>query len=162
MVHELRRIERETAERPGRDRAAPAVPEQLSAAAVGGRARVGAPPAAPATRRPAGPSDEGEVEGPDGSRPTLAGAASDQLRTTLALISGYSQTLLNLELDDDERRQYLNGIVLAVDNLSEQAGEILAIAEDDTRQAPIRPSESGPSLRLVRPGVAGRLDGGGA
>ena len=161
MVHELRRIEGETAEPTGPDRPAPALPEHLPAAEEGARARVGAAPASPPVpviRRPADPSDASESEGPEGSRPTLAGAASDQLRTTLALISGYSQTLLNLDLDDDERRQYLNGIVVAVEDLSEQAAEILAIAEDDARQAPGRPSERGPSLRLVRPGIAGRLE----
>ncbi len=160
MVHELPRIERETAERAGPNRAAPAAPGHVSAAEEGGRARVGAPPASP-QRRLDGPAGAIDAEGPEGTRPTLAGAASDQLRTTLALISGYSQTLLNLELDDDERRQYLNGIVLAVDDLSEQAEEILAIAEDDARQVPMWPSESGPSLRLVRPSGAGRLDGHG-
>lgn len=161
MVHELPRSERETAKRPGPSRAASAGPEHLPAGEEGGRGRVAEPPASP-PRQLDRANGGGEPEGTEGSRSTLAGAASDQLRTTLALISGYSQTLLNLELDDDERRQYLNGIVMAVDNLSEQAEEILAIAEDDTRQAPILPSESGPSLRLVRPGGPGEPDRDGA
>ena len=54
-------------------------------------------------------------------------AAADQLRRTLALISGYSQTLLHLQLDEAERRDCLRGMVRAVESLSDQAEEILVL-----------------------------------
>ncbi len=65
-----------------------------------------------------------------GARSGDAVAATDQLRRTLALISGYSQTLLHLQLDEAERSHYLNGIVRAVESLSEQAEEILDLVVD--------------------------------
>ena len=58
----------------------------------------------------------------------LAGAASYELRSTLALISGYSQSLLHLALDEDTRRHYLERMSHAADNLGRLADEILEIS----------------------------------
>lgn len=61
-----------------------------------------------------------------------------QVRSTLALISGYSQTLLHLSLDEDTRRRYLRQMTVAADWLAEIAEEILArpAADADPRPAP--------------------------
>jgi len=66
-------------------------------------------------------------------------AASDQLRRTLALISGYSQTLLHLQLDEAERSRCLHGMVRAVETLSEQADEILGLVADHEPLPAVRP-----------------------
>lgn len=82
-----------------------------------------------------------------GARSGDAVAATDRLRRTLALISGYSQTLLHFQLDEAERSHYLDGMVRAVESLSEQAEEILglvaehgAVPEGQPVVAPERPS----------------------
>jgi hypothetical protein len=61
-----------------------------------------------------------------------------QVRSTLALISGYSQTLLHLSLDEDTRRRYLRQMTVAADWLAEIAEEILARpgTDEDPRPAP--------------------------
>ena len=74
----------------------------------------------------------------DASRTLLAGAVSHELRTTLALISGYSQSLLHLSLDDETRRSYLERILEATDTLTEFADQILDLSV---------PGQGGPALR---------------
>lgn len=60
--------------------------------------------------------------------PLLAGAMSHELHAALALISGYSQSLLHLPLDDDTRRRYLERILSATDSLTEFADRVLEVA----------------------------------
>ena len=64
----------------------------------------------------------------DASRLLLAGAVSHELRTTIALISGYSQSLLRLSLDEETRRSYLERILAATDTLAEFADQILDLS----------------------------------
>lgn len=67
-------------------------------------------------------------------RPLLAGAVSHELRATLALISGYGQSLLHLPLDDVTRRRYLERILAATEVLAEFADKIVDVAvPDETR-----------------------------
>jgi signal transduction histidine kinase len=66
--------------------------------------------------------------GEDASRLLLAGAVSHELRTTIALISGYSQSLLRLSLDEETRRFYLERILAATDTLAEFADQILDLS----------------------------------
>ena len=67
-------------------------------------------------------------------------ALSFELRSTLALISGYSQALLHLPLGDDSRRQYLEQIPVAAANLAELVNEILGATDEAEAEArPIRP-----------------------
>ncbi len=74
----------------------------------------------------------GELD--DTWRPLLAGAVSHELRATLALISGYGQSLLHLPLDDVTRRRYLERILAATEVLTEFADQIVSVAvPDDTR-----------------------------
>jgi two-component system, OmpR family, sensor histidine kinase VicK len=74
----------------------------------------------------------GELD--DAWRPLLAGAVSHELRATLALISGYGQSLLHLPLDDVTRRHYLERILTATDVLAEFADQIVDVAvPDETR-----------------------------
>jgi len=87
----------------------------------------------------------------EGARSGDAVAASDQLRRTLTLISGYSQTLLHLQLDEAERSHYLNGIVRAVESLSEQAEEILGLVADHRAVPAGRPVVT-PERPAVPPG----------
>jgi signal transduction histidine kinase len=61
-------------------------------------------------------------------RSLVAGAVSHELRATLALISGYSQSLLHLQLDDVTRRRYLERILSATDVLAGCADQILDVA----------------------------------
>ena len=65
------------------------------------------------------------------SRSILADAVSHEMRSTLALISGYSQSLLHLPLDDGTQRQYLQRISQAAESLTELADEVLDIAAAD-------------------------------
>ncbi len=73
----------------------------------------------------------------DGSGPAktlrsiLAAAAAHELRSTLALVSGYSQSLQHLALDAATRRQYLDRIVSAATTLTECADELVGLADDD-------------------------------
>ncbi len=61
-------------------------------------------------------------------RPLLAGAVAHELRASLALISGYSQSLLHLPLDEATRRRYLERILSATEALTEFADQILDVA----------------------------------
>ena len=82
-----------------------------------------------APERPVAPTPtEPELGSDDGWRPLLAGALSHELRATLALISGYSQSLLHLPLDDATRRRYLERIQAATETLTEFADQILEMA----------------------------------
>ena len=63
----------------------------------------------------------------DGEWPLLAGAMTQELHAALALISGYSQSLLHLPLDDETRRRYLERILSATDALSEFADRVLEV-----------------------------------
>ena len=64
-------------------------------------------------------------------RSILAAAAAHELRSTLALVSGYSQSLQHLALDAATRRQYLERIISAATTLTECADELVGLADDD-------------------------------
>jgi two-component system sensor histidine kinase KdpD len=63
----------------------------------------------------------------DSARSALLEALSRELRTTLALVSGYSQTLLHLDLDDEERGRYLARISVASEHVAELTEEVLSV-----------------------------------
>ncbi len=72
----------------------------------------------------------------DGSaRSALLEALTREMRTTLALVSGYSQTLLHLDLADEERGRYLARISIASEHVAELTEEVLSItaSENDGR-----------------------------
>jgi two-component system sensor histidine kinase KdpD len=69
---------------------------------------------------------------------TLAGATSRELRATLALISGYSQSLLHLSLDEPTRRQYLERMSQAAESLSRLADRILDLADAGSERPALR------------------------
>lgn len=71
---------------------------------------------------------EGADEDTAVSRAMLADAVSHELRSTLALITGYSQSLLHLPLDDGTQRQYLHRISRAAESLTELADEVIGLA----------------------------------
>ncbi len=64
-------------------------------------------------------------------RSILAAAAAHELRSTLALVSGYSQSLQHLALDAATRRQYLERIISAATTLTECADELVGLADDE-------------------------------
>jgi len=71
--------------------------------------------------------DHPNVHGEE-DRALLAGAVAHELRTTLSLISGYSQSLLHLALDDETRRRYLERILAETDTLTEFADQIVELS----------------------------------
>ncbi len=83
----------------------------------------------------------------DELRARRVSALSFELRSTLALISGYSQALLHLPLDDESRRQYLEQIPVAAANLADVANELLSIAAE--AEAPERRVAESPPPRLT-------------
>jgi len=97
-------------------------------------------PAAPLGRL-AGGSREGtgsSGQTADGStKSALIEALSREVRTTLALVSGYSQTLLHLDLDDEERDRCLARISVASAHVAELTEEMLSIAAATNDGGPI-------------------------
>ncbi len=88
--------------------------------------------------RPARTAGGGDpVQTPDAGVPPktlrsiLAAAAAHELRSTLALVSGYSQSLQHLALDAATRRQYLERIISAATTLTECADELVGLADDE-------------------------------
>lgn len=86
------------------------------------------------TRLPArptrGPRDRNASAGQtaDGyATSALLEALSREVRTTLALVSGYSQTLLHLDLDDEERVRDLARISIASEHVAELTEEMLLV-----------------------------------
>jgi two-component system, OmpR family, phosphate regulon sensor histidine kinase PhoR len=61
-------------------------------------------------------------------RDSFVATVSHELRTPLALIKGYAETLLHLELDDAERRHYIERIDEVADRLRDLVTEILNIS----------------------------------
>jgi two-component system phosphate regulon sensor histidine kinase PhoR len=61
-------------------------------------------------------------------RDSFVATVSHELRTPLALIKGYAETLLHLELDDAERRHYVERIDEVTDRLRDLVTEILNIS----------------------------------
>ncbi|MGC8633254.1 MAG: sensor histidine kinase [Candidatus Limnocylindrales bacterium] len=81
---------------------------------------------------------ESQVEGADAAsgsprtlRSILVAAAAHELRSTLSLVSGYSQSLQYLALDAPTRRQYLERIISAATALAECADELVELADDE-------------------------------
>ncbi len=64
-------------------------------------------------------------------RSILVAAAAHELRSTLSLVSGYSQSLQYLGLDAATRRQYLERIISAATTLTECADELVELADDE-------------------------------
>ena len=74
----------------------------------------------------------------DGStKSALIEALSREVRTALALVSGYSQTLLHLDLDDDERDRCLARISVASAHVAELTEEMLSVAAAKNDVCPI-------------------------
>jgi len=71
------------------------------------------------------------------AKAALLAAISRDMRTTLALVSGYSQTVLHLDLDDKERARCLTRISLATERVAELTNEMLSLtaSQDDGRPA---------------------------
>lgn len=92
----------------------------------------------------------------DPQRLALAGVAGEGLRSTLALIGGYGQSLLHLALDDDTRRRCTEGLLAAADSLAELTDRILelALSRDGTPQLRRHPvAVDWLAGRLERPGA---------
>ncbi len=85
----------------------------------------------PGGERPAGPRPRIE-------KSVLAGAIYHELRSTLGLISGYSESLLHLDLDEATRRRYLERLASAAASLSEIADQLLDLAAADPRRPIVR------------------------
>lgn len=64
-------------------------------------------------------------------REGFVATVSHELRTPLALMKGYADTLLHLELDDDEQRAYLERMAHTTERLTDLVTEILDIAHLD-------------------------------
>ena len=62
-------------------------------------------------------------------RESFVATVSHELRTPLALIKGYSESLLHLELEDEERRHYLERIDEVTDRLRDLVTEILNVTQ---------------------------------
>ncbi|HWP63250.1 MAG TPA: HAMP domain-containing sensor histidine kinase [Candidatus Binatia bacterium] len=92
---------------------------------------------------PVRPGQDVRVERPASPRPriektVLAGAIYHELRSTLGLISGYSESLLHLDLDEPTRRRYLERLASAAASLSEIADQLLDLAAADPRRPIVR------------------------
>lgn len=109
------------------------------------------------------PSERWAVEAGEPSVATfsspVAETLSGQLEATLSLISGYSQTLLELDLDAAERRRYASAMLVETENVTELTRAILAIT-DDRPAATVAPAiRSLPAPRsLGRPAVAASME----
>ncbi len=124
MVDQVRAVATATApaSRIRADGAASAGPPPTPEAAFPSQAARRAAPDAPSLAAE-GPEEDAAV-----SRAMLADAVSHELRSTLALITGYSQSLLHLPLDDGTQRQYLHRISRAAESLTELADEVIGLA----------------------------------
>ncbi|MGA3029412.1 MAG: histidine kinase dimerization/phospho-acceptor domain-containing protein [Candidatus Limnocylindrales bacterium] len=73
----------------------------------------------------------------DGSaREALLEALAREVRTALALVSGYSQTLLHLDLADEERGRYLARISVASEHVAELTEEVLSVTASENDGLP--------------------------
>jgi two-component system sensor histidine kinase KdpD len=79
----------------------------------------------------------GPHEADTSARSALLEALSRDVRTTLALVSGYSQSLLHLNLDDQERARFLTRISIATEHVAELTNEMLSLttSQDSGRPA---------------------------
>jgi len=68
----------------------------------------------------------------DELRSSFVAAVSHELRTPLALIDGYAQSLLHLELDETVRRGYLERLGAAVERVAGLVDQIVDIAQLDS------------------------------
>ncbi len=74
----------------------------------------------------------------DGSvRSALLEALSREMRTTVALVSGYSQTLLHLDLRDEERGRYLARISVASEHVAQLTEEMLSVTASTNDGRPL-------------------------
>jgi signal transduction histidine kinase len=80
----------------------------------------------------------GDGQTADGSvRSALLEALSREMRTTLALVSGYSQTLLHLDLDDEERGRCLARISVASEHVAQLTEEMLSVTASTNDGRPL-------------------------
>jgi signal transduction histidine kinase len=94
----------------------------------------------PPARLTRGPRDRDASAGQiaDGSaKSALLEALSREVRTTLALVSGYSQTLLHLDLDDEERGRDLARISIASEHVAELTEEMLSVTASKNDGRPL-------------------------
>ncbi len=94
----------------------------------------------------------------DDLKSSFVAAVSHELRTPLALISGYVQTLINLEFDEERRRYYLEQIQAVTERLTGLVNQILEIArlESDQLQLDRHPA----SLAAIVAGATAELGDG--
>lgn len=89
----------------------------------------------------------------------LAETLSGQLEATLSLISGYSQTLLELDLGDEERRRYASAMLVETENVTQLTRAILAITADRPVPASAPVLRQLPAPRsLGRPAIAASME----
>ncbi len=105
-----------------------------------------------------GVSSAGEGMAADAPWALLAGSAGLELRATLALIGGYSQSLLHLSLDEATRRQHLEGLVAATGALTEVANRVLELSNPGGERPMLRPQAVEVEWLVER---AGRASPGG-
>jgi light-regulated signal transduction histidine kinase (bacteriophytochrome) len=84
---------------------------------------------------------------------------SQDLRATLALIGGYSQSLVHLSLDDATRQRHLDGLLAATDALTEVADRILELSSPGSERPLLRPQPVAVGWLVAR---AARAGAGGA
>jgi len=91
-----------------------------------------------------------QIDG-DSAKSALLEILSREVRATLALVSGYSQTLLHLDLDDDGRGRCLARMSIASEHVAELTEAILSITATREDEGPDRQAVAISSL-------IGRLD----
>jgi signal transduction histidine kinase len=81
--------------------------------------------------------DRAPYQGDTSAKSALLEALSRDVRTTLALVSGYSQTLLHIDLEDEERDHFLTRISIATEHVAELTNEMLSLttSQDGGRPA---------------------------
>ena len=83
--------------------------------------------------------DESAWQLADGSsKSALLEVLSREVRATLALVSGYSQTLLHIDLDDEGRGRYLARISIASEHVAELTEAMLAVTTSGNHGRPLR------------------------
>ncbi|HEY6057698.1 MAG TPA: PAS domain-containing sensor histidine kinase, partial [Candidatus Limnocylindrales bacterium] len=74
----------------------------------------------------------------DELKSTFVSAVSHELRTPLALVGGYVQSLLHLDLDPETERRYLERVTEAVDRLGELVNQIIDISHVESDRLALR------------------------
>jgi signal transduction histidine kinase len=94
-------------------------------------------PQAPQTRGTGDANSRaGQAQG-GSAKSALLEALSQEVRTTLALVSGYSQTLLHLDLTDEERGRALARISVASQHVAEVTEEMFLVTNSKNDGRPL-------------------------